>query len=388
MNLLRVSSLTLCLAFLSGCSSNDAAQAPAQAPQPVPVEPLVVTLRPEVLSSTLPGRIVPARVAEVRARVAGIVQKRHFTEGAMVGKGDLLFTIDPAPLQAAAARARAAETRAAALEKQAASLVRRYQPLVKADAVSQQEYDEAVASLETAKANRASAAADVRTAQLDLGYATVRSPIAGRIGKSLVSEGALVGQGEATPMALVQQMDPIYADFTQPASTALQLREALASGALSRSSAEAPGVTISVDGTGHSARGRLLFSDVSVDPGTGQVTLRGEFANPKGVLLPGMFVRVSAEMGTDREAIFVPQRAILRGTDGIPKVMVISAKSVAEERAIKTGAMQGAEWQVTEGLKAGDRLIVKGVDKIAPGTPVSVAAPAATTAAAPTAAAQ
>ena len=378
---LRVSTLTLCLAFLYGCSDKSAEPAPAEAPQAVPVEPLIVTPRSEVISAMLPGRIVPVRTAEVRARVPGIVQKRHFVEGAVVKKGDLLFSIDPAPLEAALARARAAQTRAQAVVKQAETLVRRYGPLVKADAVSQQEFDDAEAALATAEAGRVSAAADVRTAQLDLSYATVRAPIAGRIGKSLVTEGALVGQGETTPLALIQQTDPIYADFTQSANTVLQLRQALASGELSRGANAAPGVIISVDGTGHTARGRLLFSDITVDPGTGQVTLRGEFANPDGSLLPGMYVRGSAEMGTDRQAIFVPQRAIQRGTDGVPRVMLISDKSVAEERIVKTGVMHGTDWQITEGLKGGERLIANGVDKIAPGTLVTAAAKPATAAA-------
>lgn len=371
MTLMRVGSLTLSLAFLTGCAGGDH---PAAVPDaaPVSVEPFVVSAVRTVLTSTLPGRIVPVRTAEVRARVPGIVQQRHFTEGANVKKGELLFSIDPAPLETALARMRAAETRAKAVVRQAESLVSRYAPLVKADAVSQIEYDDAVSALQTAQANQVAAATDVRAAQLDLGYATVRAPIAGRIGKSLVTEGALVGQGEATPMALIQQMDPIYADFVQPANTVLQLREALASGALTRSEQSRPGVSISVDGTSHTAHGRLLFSDVTVDPGTGQVTLRGEFSNPNGTLMPGMYVRVAAEMGQDLQAIFVPQRAILRGTDGKARVMTISGKGVAEERPVKTGVMRGVDWQITEGLKAGDRLIVNGVDKIAPGTVVNV----------------
>lgn len=369
----RASSLTLCLAFLSGCSDGGNTPPADQAPPPMTVEPIVVTPRPEVLTATLPGRIVPARVAEVRARVAGIVQKRHFTEGAIVKKGDLLFSIDPAPLEASLARAQAADTRAQAAVKHAESLVRRYEPLVKADAVSPQDYDDAVAALQTAQANRASAQADVRTARLDLSYATVRAPINGRIGKSLVSEGSLVGQGEATPLALIQQMDPIYADFTQPANTALQLRESFANGQLTRGTHGAPAVSITVDGTSQTARGRLLFSDVSVDPGTGQVTLRGEFSNPDGVLLPGMYVRVSTEIGTDQHAIFVPQRAVLRGTDGVAKLMIISAKGTAEERPVKTGVMQGDQWQITDGLKGGERVIVKNADKVPPGSPVAIA---------------
>lgn len=375
MTLFRVSSLTLCLAFLSGCnSSGNEAAAPAAA-QPVPVEPLVVTARAQMLTENLPGRIVPVRTAEVRARVAGIVLKRHFTEGAVVNKGDLLFSIDPAPLEAALARAKAAQTRTQAVVKQAESLVRRYTPLVKEDAVSQQEYDDATAALATAQANQVSAEADIRTAQLDLGYATVRAPLTGRIGKSLVSEGSLVGQGESTPMALIQQTDPVYADFTQPANTLLQLREALADGKLSRGDKNFAAVSITVDGTRHVKQGKLLFSDITVDPGTGQVTLRGEFSNPDGVLLPGMYVRGNADMGVDKDAIFVPQRAILRGTDGVAKVMVINTKNVTEERMVQTGQMQGADWQITGGLKVGERLIVKGVDKIAPGTAVTPTAP-------------
>lgn len=375
MTLIRAGSLTIFLALLTGCSSGDR---PTEAPTmaPIPVEPFTVSAVPTMLTLTLPGRIVPVRTAEVRARVPGIVQKRHFIEGATVKKGELLFSIDPAPLETALARTRAAETRAKAVVRQAESLVGRYAPLVKADAVSKLEYDDAVSALQTAQASLVSATADVRAAQLDLGYATVRAPIAGRIGKSLVTEGALVGQNETTPMALIQQMDPIYADFAQPANTVLQLREALASGVLTRGEQSQPGVSISVDGASHTARGRLLFSDVTVDPGTGQVTLRGEFANPNGTLLPGMYVRVAAEMGQDPQAIFVPQRAIRRGTDGKASVMTISGKGVAEERTVKTGVMRGPDWQIIEGLNVGDRLIVHGVEKIAPGAAVTVIAPA------------
>lgn len=373
MTKLRVSSLALCLLFLSGCNDGSSGSESSEQGQPVPVEALVIAPRSQMLTTDLPGRIAPIRVAEVRARVAGIVQKRHFTEGVVVKEGDLLFTIEPAPLQAALERSRGALARAQAEVKQAEALVRRYEPLVNVEAVSRQEYDNAVAALQTARANEVSAQADVRTAQLDLNYATVRAPISGRIGKSLVSEGSLVGQGETTPMALIQQMDPIYADFTQPANTVLQMREAMADGKLSRDDGHPQSVSIRVDGTRYTAQGRLKFSDVSVDPGTGQVTLRGEFPNPDGVLLPGMYVRVNMEVGTDQQAIFVPQRAIQRGTDGGAKVMAISAEGVAEEREVKTGTMQGTEWQITEGLKAGDRIIVKGVDKIPAGTPVTVA---------------
>ncbi len=369
----RASAVALCLlAVLAGCGKPEpqAAQVP-----PIEVAPLVIVPRPQAIMVDLPGRISPVRVAEVRARVAGIVQKRHFEEGATVKEGDLLFTIEPAPLDAALGRARAALARAQAQVKQAQALVSRYQPLVKIEAVSRQEYDDAVAALQTAQANQQSAQADVKTAQLDLGYASVRAPISGRIGRGLVTEGSLVGQGESTPMALIQQIDPIYADFRQPVNAVLKLREAAAGGQMQAGGQGESAVSVRVDGTNYTAQGKLLFSDVSVDPGTGQVLLRGEFSNPDGLLLPGMYVRVSAEQGRDQNAIFVPQRAVMRGADGQAKLLLVSAEGQAEERAVQTGAMQGMEWQITQGLAAGDKVIVDGAAKIPAGTPVTVKQP-------------
>ncbi|WP_088155249.1 efflux RND transporter periplasmic adaptor subunit [Achromobacter xylosoxidans] len=369
----RASAMALCLlAVLAGCGKQDpqAAQVP-----PVEVEPLVIAPRAQAIMVDLPGRISPVRVAEVRARVAGIVQKRHFEEGATVKEGDLLFTIEPAPLDAALGRARGALARAQAQVKQAQALVGRYQPLVKIEAVSKQEYDDAVAELQTARANQQSAEADVKTAQLDLGYASVRAPISGRIGRGLVTEGSLVGQGESTPMALIQQIDPIYADFRQPVNAVLKLREAAAGGQMQAGGQAESAVSVRVDGTNYTAQGKLLFADVSVDPGTGQVLLRGEFSNPDGLLLPGMYVRVSSEQGRDQNAIFVPQRAVMRGADGQAKLLLVSAEGQAEERAVRTGAMQGTEWQITQGLAAGDKVIVDGAAKIPAGTPVTIKQP-------------
>lgn len=361
----RASAAALSLtALLAGCGGQDPQAAQDQT---IDVAPLVVAPRSQAILADLPGRISPVRVAEVRARVAGIVQKRHFEEGATVKEGDLLFTIEPAPFEAALARAQGALARAQAQVRQAQALADRYQPLVKIAAVSRQEYDDAVAALQTAKANQVSAQADVKTAQLDLGYASVRAPISGRIGRGLVTEGSLVGQGESTPMALIQQLDPVYADFRQPANALLKLREA-AAGAQAE-----PAVSVRVDGTGYTAKGKLLFSDVSVDPGTGQVMLRGQFSNPDGLLLPGMYVRVSAEQGVQSNAIFVPQRAVMRGADGQAKVLV-AAEGKAQERPVQTGAMQGSEWQITQGLAAGDQVIVDGAAKIPPGTPLRVQA--------------
>jgi len=362
--------------LLLGCGGEQSDPGQQPAGQPVQVNAQTIEPAAHAVISELPGRISPARVAEVRARIAGIVQKRHFVEGASVKQGDLLFTIEPAPFEAALARARGSLAQAEAQLKQAESVARRYEPLAKANAISQQEYDDAVAAMQTAQARRVSAQAEVRTAQLDLSYATVRAPISGRVGRSLVSEGALVGQSETTPMALIQQMDPIYADFTQPANEVLRLREAIANGKLSSDSKGQPAVSISVDGTQYKAQGRLMFSDVTVDQGTGQVMLRGLFPNPDGVLLPGMYVRVSTEQGIDQKAIFVPQRAVLRGPDGVAKVMKISAEGTAQEQPVQTGVMSGPQWQITEGLKAGDKVIVEGAEKLAPGTPVVVKAPA------------
>ncbi|CUJ98835.1 efflux RND transporter periplasmic adaptor subunit [Achromobacter xylosoxidans] len=373
MSQFTTSGAALCLlALLAGCGGQEP-QAPQE--QTVEVAPLVVAPRAQAIMADLPGRISPVRVAEVRARVAGIVRKRHFEEGSTVKEGDLLFTIEPAPFEAALARAHGALARAEAQVRQAQALVDRYAPLVRIEAVSRQEYDDAAAALQTAKANRVSAQAEVKTAQLDLGYASVRAPISGRIGRGLVTEGSLVGQGESTPMALIQQIDPVYADFRQPINAVLKLREAAEAGHVRAGGALEPAVGLRVDGTGYTARGRLLFSDVSVDPGTGQVLLRAEFPNPDGLLLPGMYVRVSAEQGVDRQAIFVPQRAVMRGPDGQARVLVVSAQGRAQERAVQTGAMQGAQWQVTQGLAAGDQVVVDGAAKIAPGTPLHVKQP-------------
>ena len=334
--------------------------------QTIDVAPLVVAPRSQAILADLPGRISPVRVAEVRARWRA--SSRSATSRKARPSGRRPAVHDRAgPVRSRAGPAQGALARAQAQVRQAQALADRYQPLVKIAAVSRQEYDDAVAALQTAKANQVSAQADVKTAQLDLGYASVRAPISGRIGRGLVTEGSLVGQGESTPMALIQQLDPVYADFRQPVNALLKLREA-AAGAQAE-----PAVSVRVDGTGYTAKGKLLFSDVSVDPGTGQVMLRGQFSNPDGLLLPGMYVRVSAEQGVQSNAIFVPQRAVMRGADGQAKVLV-AADGKAQERPVQTGAMQGSEWQITQGLAAGDQVIVDGAAKIPPGTPLRVQA--------------
>lgn len=354
---------------LAGCGAADEQQAGAETA--FPVEIVTVAAEPLALASTLPGRVEPMRVAEVRARVAGIVLHKRFEEGADVKAGDVLFQIDPAPFKAALARAEADLARAQAVQHEAQARVKRYEPLVKIEAVSQQDFDSATAELRSAQAAVRSAQADVQTARLNLGYATVTAPISGRIGRALATEGALVGQGDATLMARIQQLDPIYVDFTQSAADALRLRQALKDGALAGGDDKA--LTAQVEGTDYQRQGALMFTDVAVDRGTGQVSLRGRFDNADGILLPGMYVRVRTPQGTDQQAILVPQRAVQRGSDGEARVMVVGTGSLAEVRSVRTGGMHGSRWQIVEGLRGGDQVIVGSPAGLAPGMPVVAA---------------
>ncbi|HHM8127470.1 TPA: multidrug efflux RND transporter periplasmic adaptor subunit MexC [Pseudomonas aeruginosa] len=361
----RIGALAMAIA-LAGCGPAEERQEAAE--MVLPVEVLTVQAEPLALSSELPGRIEPVRVAEVRARVAGIVVRKRFEEGADVKAGDLLFQIDPAPLKAAVSRAEGELSRNRAVLFEAQARVRRYEPLVKIQAVSQQDFDTATADLRSAEAATRSAQADLETARLNLGYASVTAPISGRIGRALVTEGALVGQGEATLMARIQQLDPIYADFTQTAAEALRLRDALKKGTLAAGDSQA--LTLRVEGTPYERQGALQFADVAVDRGTGQIALRGKFANPDGVLLPGMYVRVRTPQGIDNQAILVPQRAVHRSSDGSAQVMVVGADERAEARSVGTGVMQGSRWQITEGLEPGDRVIVGGLAAVQPGVKI------------------
>ncbi len=350
---------------LAGCDKGDKGW--SEAP-PREVDVLTIKTEPFTVVAELPGRIEPVRVAEVRARVAGIVLKRTFEEGADVRAGDLLFQIDPAPFKAALSRAEGELARAEAQLFQAQATVERYQPLVKINAVSQQDFDVARATLRSAQADKRSAQANVETAKLDLGYAQVRAPIAGRIGRAQVTEGALVGQGETTLLARIQQLDPVYADFSQPAADALRLRAAIADGKVSGEGDKT--LSLRVDGTDIQSQGTLLFTDISVDRSTGQIALRGRFDNPQGVLLPGMYVRVRTPQGLDQEAILVPQRAVQRSADGKASVMLLGEGNSVEAHPVTTGAMQGARWQITDGLKAGDKVIVSSLSAIQPGAKV------------------
>ena len=332
-----------------------------------PAEVGVVTVATQSvgLATELPGRLEASRTAQVRARAAGILQKRVFREGSDVKAGQLLFLIDSAPYQASQASAQAALMRAQANLTQAAAQAERYKPLVEANAVSKQDYVNVVAARKLAEADVASAQAALRTARINLGYASVAAPISGRIGRALVTEGALVGQGEATQLAVVQQIDPMFVNFTQSATDVLRLRKAVAGGRLKRPDG-ADGTQVRVlldDGSEYGQKGKLLFSDLTVDASSGQVTLRAEVPNPNGLLLPGMYVRVRLEQAQAEAGIVLPQQAVTRGSTG-DTVMVVGADGKVMPRPIKVGAAVDGRWVVLEGLKPGEQVMVEGFQKL------------------------
>ncbi|MBL0091706.1 MAG: efflux RND transporter periplasmic adaptor subunit [Piscinibacter sp.] len=363
----RVENLLIALALpLAACGPKPAATAPAAPP---PAEVGVVKAEPASvgLVTELPGRTEASRIAQVRARVAGIVQRQLFREGSDVKAGQPLFRLDDAPYRATLASAQAALARAEANVMQTRAQAERYKPLAEANAISQQEYIAAQAAFKQAEADVASAKAAMQTAQINVGYAAVASPIAGRIGRALVTEGALVGQGEATQLAVVQQIDPLYVNFTQPAGEVMRLRAAIASGAYtSAGSAGSVAVTVLLeDGSVYPLRGKLLFSDLSVDPSTGQITLRAEVPNPKGALLPGLYVRVRLEQAQVPSGILLPQQAVQRGSAG-DTVMVVGADGKVAARPVKVSLGQGRQWVVLDGLAAGEQVVVEGFQKIRP----------------------
>jgi membrane fusion protein (multidrug efflux system) len=331
----------------------------------------VVTVTPGAfgLVSELPGRTEASRVAQVRARVAGILQKRLFREGSEVKAGQALFAIDDAPYRALLASAQATQARAEANLAQARALAERYRPLLAANAISQQDYINAVSAQKTAEADVAVATAAVQTARLNVGYAAVAAPIGGRIGRALVTEGALVGQGEATQLAVVQQIDPLYVNFTQSAAEVLRLRAAIASGALKGSGEQAAVSVVMEDGSLYPLRGRLLFSDLTVDPSSDQITLRAEVPNPKAALLPGLFVRVRLEQAQAPGAILLPQQAVSRGNGG-DSVMVVGTDGKVALRPVRLGAAQAGQWVVLGGLQAGEQVMVDGFQKLRGSAPV------------------
>ena len=362
--------------LLAACGKADDKAAGGGAPQmPAPEVGVVTATVGDVgLITELPGRVEASRTAQVRARAAGILQQRLFKEGSDVKAGQPLFRIDAAPYAAAAESARASLAKAQANLAQASAQVERYRPLVSANAISKQDFVNAEAAEKQAQADVAAGKAAVRTADINLGYASVTSPISGRIGRSLVTEGALVGQGEATALAVVQQINPVYVNFTQSASDVFQLRRALENGQLKRAGdSEAASVKLVLsDGSEYSQPGKLLFTDLSVDATTGQVTLRAEVPNPKGELLPGLYLRVRIEQAQASNAITLPQQAVTRTQQG-DTISVVSDDGKISQRPVKISAAQNNRWVVLDGLKAGEKVMVDGFQKLQmlpPGTPV------------------
>lgn len=356
------------LLLVSGCSE-PAGAGPAQQG---PVEVGVVTLQPESVTQVreLPGRTSPFRVAEVRARVNGIVQKRLFEEGADVREGQVLFNIDPLPYQAAVDSAQAALERAEATVATRKVLADRYAELLATRGVSQQEFDDASAAFKVATADVAASKAALLMARINLGYTRVASPIAGRIGRSDVTEGAYVQQAQATLMATVQQLDPIYVDVTQATTEVLRLQKQLESGELTQAGAGAKVQLLLEDGSLYPLDGTLQFTGVTVNPSTGSITLRALFPNPKGELLPGMFVRARLEAGVTADAILVPQPAVRRDPQGNASVLVVGADGTLQQRAVEAPRAVGNRWQVTKGLAAGERVVVEGLQKVRAGSQV------------------
>lgn len=348
--------------------------ATAQMPPNMPVPVSVLTVAPEdvPITNELPGRIAPTRIAEVRPRVSGIVIERVFEQGSLVKQGDVLYRIDPAQFKVQVDSARATLKRAEAARLQARQQSDRQTALRERDIASAQQYETAVAALATADADVAAAQAGLAAAELNLQYTEVRAPISGRIGRALITEGALVGTGAGDILATILQLDPIYADFTQSASDLLHLRRALKAGDLTSNKAGEATVRLLLDdGTPYQHPGRLLFSEAAVDALTGQITLRGEFPNPDNDLLPGMYVRVQIQQGVQRNAIVVPQQAVQRDAGGRAQVYVVKSDNTAELRMISTGRIIGNRWIVENGLQSGDQVVVEGFQKLRPGAPLA-----------------
>ncbi|MEN4751737.1 efflux RND transporter periplasmic adaptor subunit [Pseudomonas sp. Ps21-P2] len=343
--------------LLSGCSKKEEA---AAAPPPPQVGVVTLKTQAYTLTSELPGRTTAFRIAEVRPQVNGIILKRLFTEGADVKAGQQLYQIDPAIYQATLDSAKATY-------ESSNSLAGRYKQLINEQAVSRQEYDTAVGSAREAKAA-------VQTAEINLRYTKVYAPISGRIGRSLVTEGALVSNGQADAMATIQQLDPIYVDVIQSSAEMLKLRRDLESGRLQKAGDNAAKVKLVLeDGSLYPIEGKLEFSEVSVDQTTGSVTLRAVFQNPDHTLLPGMFVHARLQSGVAENAILVPQQGITRDLKGTPTALVVNADNKVESRTLVANRTIGSDWLVEKGLNAGDRVITEGLQYVKPGAEVKVA---------------
>jgi membrane fusion protein (multidrug efflux system) len=358
--------------LLAGCNEPDAAIA-SVASQPTEPDVSIITVKPQARSIVreLPGRIAPTRVADVRPRVSGIIVERLFRQGSEVKEGDPLYRIDQRPFEVEVQANQAALAKAQATHERAVQQARRIAFLAKERAAPEIENEKAIAAEKESAADVEARKADLARAKLSLDYSTIRAPIDGIVGAAQLSEGALVVQNDTATLATIQQIDPVYADFTEPVSELLRLRRAFEAGDLERIAPDAIKVRLVLDdGTPYPIAGKLLFSEAKVEANTGQVTLRGEFANPRRELLPGMYVRVRIEQGIDSDAIAVPQQAVQRNSGGGSEVYVVKDDNRVAPQPIRTGAVQDGQWLVTDGLKAGDKVVVEGFQKFVAGDKV------------------
>jgi membrane fusion protein, multidrug efflux system len=344
---------------------------------PAPAKPLVTVVdlhsKPLSLTTELPGRVTAYRIAEVRPQVNGVVLKRLFKEGDLVAAGQQLYQIDSAPYEATLASARASLAHARASVTAAKLTAERYQVLAEAHAVSRQDYDNALATLQQDEADVASGEAAVQGGAINLAYTKVYSPISGRTGRSSVTEGALVTTNQTSSLVTVTQLDPVYVDLTQPSATVIRLKRKLASGQILHVEGNAAAAKLLLeDGTAFDGAGTLQFSEVTVDQGTGSVTLRAIFPNPQDLLMPGMFVRATIEEGMRQGAVLAPQQGIAHSPDGAATALIVGNNDTVEKRSIELDGAIGDQWVVTNGLAAGDRLIVGGLQRIKPGDSVAV----------------
>ncbi|HKR17849.1 efflux RND transporter periplasmic adaptor subunit [Rhizorhapis sp.] len=357
------------LLALAGCGDLNG-QAQQNAQQAVPVSFVTLREQPVTLTTELPGRTSPYETSEVRPQVNGLIRARLFAEGDYVRQGQPLYRIDPAPYEAQAASARAALSRARAGVGASESLARRYGELVKINAIARQEYENAVAASRQTQADVAAQQAALRSVEIDLVRTTIRAPISGRIGRSVFTTGALVTAAQPEPLATIQRLDPIYVDIQQSSADLLRLREQIISGKLSSDGNARVRLRLET-GSLYPMEGTLRFADVTVDPTTGSQTIRAQFSNPDGLLLPGMFVRAELVEGVKSSAILVSQRAVNRDERGRATVMVVGTGNKAELRTIKAARTVGADWLVTGGLRAGDKVIMEGAMMLRPGMPVN-----------------
>lgn len=361
-----------CVLSLAACGAKDGATAEqGKAPPPPSVGVVVVADQVVALQTELPGRVSPVRVAQVRARVNGVVLKRSFREGSEVKAGQVLYEIDAAPYRASADSAQASVAKAQANLEQANALVTRNKPLVQENAISKQDFATLVTNQKQAAADLAAALAAATSANINLEYATVRAPISGRIGQSLVTEGALVSQNEATALAVIQQTDTVYVNFTQSSAEVLRLRKAIASKQMrSKADGSVPVRVVLDDGSELPRAGKLLFADLTVDPTSGQITLRAEVPNPDGLLLPGQYVRVRLSQAELPSGVLLPQQAVTRTGQG-DTVLVVDADGKPTPRSVTVGETQNNQWVILSGLQKGEQVIVDGFQKMmVPGMPV------------------